>query len=174
MVCDIKGIKQTRHVSEKVAEENIWTWQEESDRRRQHNKHEEHDLHCSPGVTMQWQPSCGECLSRTRDTLVQGESINDVNLHFSQTYISIMHSRTRYCITVCLNKFPLFYARLHTVASNTLPPFLCTAAIRKITVTLFVKRIIFWRLTHRLCVCVWVLFLFLTIWFFLTKPVYHW
>jgi hypothetical protein len=71
----------------------------------------------------------------------------------------------------------------HTVLSAILPPFLCTAAVRKIIVTLFLKQdniLMAW--TYRLCMCMWcvcvcvswVLFIIFIVWFFLTKRMYHW
>jgi hypothetical protein len=58
-----------------------------------------------------------------------------------------------------------YFTHGHTVLPAIVPTFLCTAAIRKIIVTLFVIRTIFWR--HELIVCtcargkcVWSLFVF--------------
>jgi hypothetical protein len=39
----------------------------------------------------------------TANSKYKGESMNKTNLHFSQTYVSIMYSWTQNCITACLN-----------------------------------------------------------------------
>jgi hypothetical protein len=75
----------------------------------------------------------------------------------------------------------------HTLLPAILPPFLCTADISKITITLFVKKDdILTTWTHRLCVCMWYvclgsILIFLSLNLVLLSPctfeqwlAYHW